>query len=249
MNRRIFLQNTGIVLASLTATSLPDYLFSALAQLPPFPFTRVKYSSGNWDADPELASVFYDSLERFSPLRTENKEYRINLDSKDLLAMPFVFITGNHEFCLSNQEREIFRQYVLGGGFVFVDDCNHDIEGSFATSFESEMKKTFGENQSLEKLDSNSKIYHSYFNFPDGPPATVQELNGWGDKTVHNYLKAIKVDGSIGVLYSNKDFGCEWTSSPVSASQIKFAVNVAVYSLTRKLDYPAKVKGSNDLDS
>jgi hypothetical protein len=37
-----------------------------------------------------------------------------------------------------------FERYVKGGGFVFVDDCNHDIDGLFAKSFEAEMAKMFG---------------------------------------------------------------------------------------------------------
>ena len=44
----------------------------------------------------------------------------------------------------------------------------------------------------------------------DGPPATGFELNGWGDDLVHDYLKGIEIDGRLGVLYSNKDYGCEW---------------------------------------
>ena len=27
---------------------------------------------------------------------------------------------------------------------------------------------------------------------------------------MHDYLKAIEVDGRMRVLYSNKDYGCEW---------------------------------------
>ncbi|MET0752758.1 MAG: DUF4159 domain-containing protein [Pyrinomonadaceae bacterium] len=244
MDRRNFLKNAGLALATITTTSIPDLYFSELSKLSPFPFTRVKYASGNWDVDPELASVFYDFIQKHSPLRTESKEYEISLDSKELLAMPFAFITGNHEFSLNNREREVFRQFVYEGGFVFVDDCNHDTKGSFAVSFEAEMKKTFGSDHPLEILETDSEIYHSYFRFPEGPPTTAQELNGWGDKTVHNYLKAIKIDGNIGVLYSNKDFGCEWTDSQVSASQIQFAVNLAVYpvnrKLNRKVDFPQK---------
>ena len=30
------------------------------------------------------------------------------------------------------------------GGFVLVDDCNHDIDGLFAKSFETEMAAIFG---------------------------------------------------------------------------------------------------------
>jgi len=34
--------------------------------------------------------------------------------------------------------------------------------------------------------------------FEDGPPTTSQELNGLGDDLVHEYLKAIEINGRIG---------------------------------------------------
>ena len=37
-----------------------------------------------------------------------------------------------------------FKRYVQNGGFVFVDDCNHDIDGLFAKSFEQQMTILFG---------------------------------------------------------------------------------------------------------
>ena len=45
---------------------------------------------------------------------------------------------------------------------------------------------------------------------PDGPPQTSHELNGWGDDMVHDYLRGIDHRRPLGVLYSNKDYGCEW---------------------------------------
>ena len=52
--------------------------------------------------------------------------------------------------------------------------------------------------QRVKKNDSNHPIYHSFFSFEKGCPTTTFELNGWGDDLVHDYLKAIEVDGRIG---------------------------------------------------
>jgi hypothetical protein len=89
----------------------------------------------------------------------------------------------------------------------------------------------------MKKLPNSNAIYNSFFKFPEGPPATGFELNGWGDDLVHDYLKGIEIDGRLGVLYSNKDYGCEWdydwhNKRFLAEDNAKFAVNVVIYALT-----------------
>ena len=115
-----------------------------------------------------------------------------------------------------------------------VDDCNHDIDGLFARSFEAEIATIFGA-KALQKLSATHPIYRSFFKF-DGPPPTGLELNGWGDDLVHDYLKGITIDGRLGLLYSNKDYGCEWdydwkNKRFLAEDNTKFAVNIVMYAL------------------
>ena len=72
--------------------------------------------------------------------------------------------------------------------------------------------------------------------FPDGPPATALELNGWGDDLVHDYLKAIEIDGRLAVLYSNKDYGCEWdydfrNKRFLAEDNTKFGINIVMQAM------------------
>jgi len=97
------------------------------------------------------------------------------------------------------------------------------------------MAKTFGQ-KALKKIPNDHALYRSFFDF-DGPPATSQELNGWGDDLVHDYLKAVEIDGRIGVLYSNKDYGCEWdydfrNKRWYKIDNTRFSVNIIMYALT-----------------
>ena len=89
----------------------------------------------------------------------------------------------------------------------------------------------------LAKLPASHPLYRSFFTFSDGPPQTSHELNGWGDNIVHEYLKAIERRNRVAVLYSNKDYGCEWdydwrNKRFLREDNTKFAVNVAVYAMT-----------------
>ena len=218
----------------------------ALAALPPraraqasgtfdFTFTRLMYESGDWDVDQRMPSNLLDALVQYTTLRIDAKERVLPLADPRMLAAPFCYLAGHKLVEFNPDEKRNFERYVRNGGFVLVDDCNHDIDGLFAKSFEAQMAQIFGA-AALAKLPKDHAIYSSFFRF-DGPPATGFELNGWGDDLVHDYLKGIQIDGRLGVLYSNKDYGCEWdydwrNKRWLAEDNTKFAVNIAVYALT-----------------
>lgn len=201
-----------------------------------FFFTRLQYDSGDWDVDERMPANVLNSLIEYTTLPVDTKENIVPLGSAEIFKCPFCYLSGHKLVEFSREERTNFETYVKNGGFVFVDDCNHDIDGLFAKSFESEMEKIFGRG-ALAKISSTHPLYSVFFKF-DGPPTTAQELNGWGDDIVHDYLKAIEINGKIGVLYSNKDYGCEWdydfrNKRFYKLDNTRFSVNIVMYALMR----------------
>jgi hypothetical protein len=201
-----------------------------------FHFTRLKYDSGDWDVDARMPSNLITSLIDYTNLRVDPKEHVVALADSKMLTAPFCYLAGHKLVEFNPAERRNFERYVRNGGFVLVDDCNHDIDGLFAKSFEAQMAGIFGKS-ALKKLSNTHPLYSSFFKFPDGPPATGFELNGWGDDLVHDYLRSIEVNGRMGVLYSNKDYGCEWdydwrNKRFLAEDNTKFAVNIVMYALT-----------------
>ena len=200
-----------------------------------FYFTRLMYESGNWDVDVRMPSNVLNSLVEYTTLRVDTTERMVALSDPKMLQAPFCYLAGHKLVQFTPAERSNFEKYVRGGGFVFVDDCNHDIDGLFAKSFEAEMAKIFGLN-ALKKIPNKHPLYSCFFKFEDGPPTTGMELNGWGDDLVHEYLKAIEIGGRVRVLYSNKDYGCEWdydfrNKRFLAVDNTRFAVNIIQYAL------------------
>jgi hypothetical protein len=201
-----------------------------------FFFTRLQYESGDWDVDQRMPSNLLNSLVEYTTLKVDTLEHIVSLANDAVFKSPFCYLSGHKLVQFTKKEKENFKKYVENGGFVFVDDCNHDIDGLFAKSFERQMDELFGAD-ALQKISNNHELYNIFFKFEDGPPTTSQELNGWGDDLVHEYLKAIEVNGRIGVLYSNKDYGCEWdydfrNKRWYKIDNTRFGVNIVMYALT-----------------
>jgi hypothetical protein len=201
-----------------------------------FVFARLRYDSGDWDYNPKVAANVLNSVVEYTNIRVYPDEVVIALSSPDLGSFPFLFMTGHKLVRFSQPERDRLRSYVEHGGFLFSDDCNHDVNGLYAKSFEQEMHRAFPE-RPLAKLPQSHQIYRSFFQFEEGPPTTSHELNGWGDEMVHDSLRGIEHHRRLGVLYSNKDYGCEWdydwrNKRFQRQDNTKFAVNIVAYVMS-----------------
>ena len=135
----------------LAATPLLASKLHAVAASYDFWFTRLMYDSGDWDVDQRMPSNIITSLIDYTTLRVDPKEHIIALSDPKMLTAPFCYLAGHKLVEFNAAERKNFETYVRNGGFVFVDDCNHDIDGLFAKSFEAQMSSLFG-TSALKKI-------------------------------------------------------------------------------------------------
>ncbi|MEO7273248.1 MAG: DUF4159 domain-containing protein [Vicinamibacterales bacterium] len=219
------------------ADPAPDSPAQGRPRASEFVFARLRYDSGDWDYNPKVAANVLNSVVEYTNIPVYPEEVVIPPGSEELLAFPFLFMTGHKLVRFTHDERDRLRSFVAHGGLLFSDDCNHDIDGLYARSFEQEMKTAFPDGGELRKLPKAHAIYQSFFTFDSGPPTTSHELNGWGDEIVHDYLRGLDRRGRLGILYSNKDYGCEWdydwrNKRFQREDNTKFAVNLVVYAMT-----------------
>jgi hypothetical protein len=202
-----------------------------------FVFARLRYDSGDWDYNPKVAANVLDAVVQYTAIPVYPEEIVVPAESAELGAFPFLFMTGHKLVRFSASERANLERFADAGGLLFSDDCNHDVNGLYAKSFEDEMRRIFPGPQTLAKIPSSHAIYRSFFTFPDGPPQTGHELNGWGDEMVHDYLRGVERRQRLAVVYSNKDYGCEWdydwrNKRFRAEDNTRFAVNLVVYAMT-----------------
>lgn len=202
-----------------------------------FVFATAIYQSGDWESAQKLPSNLIDSVARYTSIPVRPTGVNVSLANGEIFNYPFVWFTGHLPVRFTDRERANLKQYVERGGFVMMDDHNHDIDGVYHKTAMEELVRTFGP---LKTVPKSHGIYNCFFKFNDGPPATSHELNGWGDNLVHKELQAVMTGGGdrIGLLYSSKDYSSEWDFEPESKKFLtvdptRFGVNLIVYALTR----------------
>ena len=201
-----------------------------------FVFCTGQYDSGDWDSAPLVPANLIDSIAQYTSISVAPTGVNVPLASDAILQYPLVYLTGHLPVRFSEAERRNLRTLVERGGMIFIDDHNHDVDGIFHKTAMEEIHRAFGEDP--VDLPNDHELYRAFFTFPDGPPTTSQELNGWGDNLVHKNLQAVLRDGRIALLYCSKDYSSEWNYHPESkkfnaVDNTKFGVNVIVYALTR----------------
>jgi len=200
-----------------------------------FVFATARYESGDWDSAPLVPPNIIDTIARYTSIDVAPTGVVVPLSSPDLGRYPLVFLTGHLPVRFTREEREQLARFIERGGMLFVDDHNHDIDGAFHKTATEEIRRSVGP---LAELPNDHPLYSAFFHFPDGPPNTGHELNGWGDNLLHEHLLAVQREGRIAVLYSNKDYSSEWGYHPdnkrfLAVDNTRFAVNIVVYALTR----------------
>src|SRR5206468_9720696 len=141
MLRRDFLTRLGLAAGGTLAAPALSRLLAQTAGAggSEFVFARLRYDSGDWDYNPKVCSNVLDAIVQYTSIPVQQNEVVITPDSKELGAYPFLFMTGHKLVRFTEKERQGLVRFVDNGGLLFSDDCNHDINGLYAKSFEAEM--------------------------------------------------------------------------------------------------------------
>lgn len=95
----------------------------------------------------------------------------VEVGSAEIYNYPFVYMTGHGNVVFSNQEAENLRAYLMGGGFLFIND-DYGMDPYIRPS----IKKVFPESELVE-LPYSHPIFHQKYEFPNGIPK-IHEHDG-----------------------------------------------------------------------
>lgn len=160
----------------------------------------LKYGGGgdyyaNPTSLPNLAKFANEQLDAHIDTETPFVE----VGSPQLFTFPFVHMTGHGNVVFSNSERENLRNYLLGGGFLHIDD-NYGMDEFIRP----EIKKLFS-NYDLVELPFSHPIFHQRYNFNNGLPKIHEHDNQ------RPQAFGIIIDGRLVLLYTYEtDLGNGW---------------------------------------
>jgi len=221
MKRMFFLISICAAVIAFTTSFTP----------PSFQIGLLKYSGGgDWYANPT-------SLPNLAKFANHNLSCNISEDiatvdvgSTDLMNYPFVHMTGHGNVVFSEQEIRNLRNYLIGGGFLHIDD-NYGMDKFIRP----QLKRLFPELELLE-LPFDHPIYHQKFPFRTGLPK-IHEHDG---KPPQGF--GLIYEGRLVVFYTYEcDLGDGWEdpavhgdSEPTRLKALQMGANILQYIFTAK---------------
>lgn len=132
----------------------------------------LKYrGGGDWYANPTALPNLVRFCNAEIGTELEPDPATVSVDSPGLFQYPLLHMTGHGNVLLSQEEAENLRTYLLGGGFLHIDD-NYGM----APYLEKELPKIFPDKQ-LQELGADHPIFKGPFAFPQGLPK-IHEHDG-----------------------------------------------------------------------
>ena len=190
---------------------------------------KLKYSGGgDWYANktalPNLIQFCNENL----GTTMDPEEDIVEVGGPELFLYPYVYMTGHGNVVFSDKEAENLRNYLLGGGFLHIDD-NYGLDKFIRL----EMKKVFP-NQEFVEVPFDHLIYRQKYVFDKGLPK-IHEHDG---KPAQGF--AILHEGKIVCYYSYEtDLGNGWEDQRIYNDPahlrdlaLKMGANIIQYSFT-----------------
>jgi len=237
-----------------TTSGRPTRSFTDEASGREFTFVRLVYDSphspynysfgGAWRVDfPEADVNFVKGIREWAGtnLRVSTDPIQLRATDERLFHYPLVYIVEPGHMELSDEEAAALREYLMRGGFLFLDDFHGEREWQHAQ----EQLRMILPEYNINDLPLSHSIFHSYFDLDQ-----VVQVPGWaallqgvtyekGGVTPH-YMGVENKNGRLMVFMTrNCDLGdaFEWINDPRYPAQYgvmayKIGMNVVIYAMS-----------------
>ncbi|HEY4748374.1 MAG TPA: DUF4159 domain-containing protein, partial [Steroidobacteraceae bacterium] len=107
-------------------------------------FATVQYESGDWDSAPLVPANVIDTIARYTSIDVAPTGVIVPLASPALFRYPLAYLTGHLPVRFTSAERTNLRAFAERGGLLFVDDHNHDVDGTFHKTATEALSSVYG---------------------------------------------------------------------------------------------------------
>lgn len=190
---------------------------------------KLKYNGGgDWYANKTALPNLIKYCNKELGMTLAPTEDNVEVGSADIFDYPYIYMTGHGNVVLSTAEASNLRNYLIGGGFLHIDD-NYGLDQFIRL----ELKKVLPELELVE-LPYTHAIYHQKFDFSKGLPK-VHEHDGNAPQGF-----GLIYEGRLVVFYSFEcDLGNGWEDQRVyndpeekRIEALKMGANILTYAFT-----------------
>ncbi|MBC8510777.1 MAG: DUF4159 domain-containing protein [Cryomorphaceae bacterium] len=189
----------------------------------------LKYNGGgDWYANPTALPNLIAFANENIGTNIKKEPATVEVESTDIFNYPFLHMTGHGNVVFNSSERENLRNYLLGGGFLHIDD-NYGMD----PFVRSEIRKILPETDLVE-LPINHPIFHGKYEFKNGLPKIHEH-----DASPSQAFGVI-MDGRLVLLYTfESDIGDGWEdaevhndSEQIRLKSLQMGANILKYVFT-----------------
>ena len=190
---------------------------------------RLHYrGGGDWYNDQDIIPNITKYLNETINTDFSITEAVVKPSESSLFEYPFIFMTGHGNVSFNDKEAENLREYLVRGGFLYVDD-----DYGMDKSFRSEIKKVFPEKELVE-LPANHQIFYCFFSFPKGLP----KIHKHDEKRPQTFA-LFDENGRMMLLYTyESNISDGWSNvhddpKEIREQAFKFGANLFYYVITQ----------------
>jgi hypothetical protein len=148
------------------------FLLSSFSPPPSYQIALLKYNGGgDWYANPTSLPNLVKFANKNLGTNISEDVATVDAGSPEIFNYPFIHMTGHGNVIFSAQEQKNLRDYLIGGGFLHIDD-NYGMDKFIRP----QLKKLFPELE-LTELPISFPFYHKPYDFPNGLPK-IHEHDG-----------------------------------------------------------------------
>ena len=195
-----------------------------------FTISRIKYDGGgDWYADKTSLTNLLKFVSFNTNITTDFEEKVVEIGDNNFLKNSYFYLTGHGNIKLNEKAKNIFREHLINGAFLHVDD-NYGLDKSFRKL----VTEIFPDKDVIE-IPKDHQLFNCYYKFSNGLPKIHEHDNQ------RPQALGIFHNERLVLLYTyESDLGDGWEDKRVHdvpeykrESALKMGTNIIIYSLLR----------------
>ena len=198
-----------------------------------FVFAQAKLTD-NWDTQTNAVANLLKHLASSTSTEVRFERRAVKVSSDDLQKYPFLYLSGHHEFTLTQNEVKALQRFLASGGTILASPCCGRRE--FDGAFRREIARVVG-GKKLEPIPAGHPIYHVLHEIEAVHYNSYVE--SLGEAPPELPLEGISVGGAVQIVYCPYGLGGGWRGfdhpfarDVAHADALKLGVNALVYFMT-----------------